>query len=597
MSIVALEKVTFYGHTDDRQQVLSDLQKFGCLHLIPLAPEQEPLRKEVGLSSRSRQALQFLTSCPNQRRQVRKPKNFNAHEIEQKALALSDKIQNLEAERDLLVGRIENLKPWGEFAFPPRDELNSLSLWFYVVPHKDMKYFESVDLIWEVISRDSRFCYVTVISENQPEGMPVERVRTGNKPLSELEDWLEEVELELEDLQAERTGLTRWCTLFARGIDRLEDQAAVKEAAEQTYAEDPLFALQAWTPEDTIPRLQHYAAEQGLALETAKPQKEETPPTLMQNPQALAAGQDLVTFYTTPRYWLWDPSTIVYFSFALFFAMIFADVGYSVVLGLMVSIFWKKMGQSEAGRRFRILLVTLVGVGVIYGVMVGSYFGISPGEGSLPAKLNILDMMNFSVMMQLSILLGVFHLVVANAITAWHFRRSIRAAVPIAWIFIFLGATALWQATSHGEKLAFLEPVGMAIMVLGLGGVMLFKSTEGPLWKRLLKGLSGLTGLSNAFGDALSYLRLFALGLASASLAGTFNAMAGQVKEALPGIGILFALLIALLGHSLNFILALSSGFIHGLRLNFIEFFRWSISEEGQLFNAFARKEKESWKT
>ncbi len=95
----------------------------------------------------------------------------------------------------------------------------------------------------------------------------------------------------------------------------------------------------------------------------------------------------------------------------------------------------------------------------------------------------------------------------------------------------------------------------------------------------------------------LSYLRLFALGLASASLAGTFNDMAGQVKEALPGIGILFALLIALFGHTLNFVLALSSGFIHGLRLNFIEFFRWSISEEGHPFNAFARKEKESWKT
>ena len=108
---------------------------------------------------------------------------------------------------------------------------------------------------------------------------------------------------------------------------------------------------------------------------------------------------------------------------------------------------------------------------------------------------------------------------------------------------------------------------------LGLVGLVLFSSPEGPLWKRLLKGFSGLTGLSNAFGDALSYLRLFALGLASASLAGTFNAMAGQAKEALPGIGILFALMIALLGHTLNFVLALSSGFIHGLRLNFIEFF------------------------
>jgi V/A-type H+-transporting ATPase subunit I len=262
-----------------------------------------------------------------------------------------------------------------------------------------------------------------------------------------------------------------------------------------------------------------------------------------------------------------------------------------------VAAFWKKMGQSESGRRFRILLATLVGAGVIYGVIVGSYFGVTPGEGSLPAEMNIIDMMNFSLMMQLSILLGVLHLVIANAVTAWHFRRSLRAAVPLAWVLIFLGAVALWQAASHKDTLAFLQPYGIGTMGAGLLGVVLFSSTEGPIWKRLLKGLGGLTGLSSAFGDALSYLRLFALGLASASLAGTFNEMAGQVKEALPGIGILFALLIALLGHGLNFTLSLSSGFIHGLRLNFIEFFRWSISEEGQPFTAFARKEKESWKT
>ena len=593
MSIVSLVKVTFYGHADDRQQILSDLQKFGCLHLIPLAPEKEALHKTGGPSSRAREALRFLTSCPNRRRQVRDPNKFFAHATEQKALALLDKIQDLEAERDFLSGRIENLRPWGEFSFPPREALNNLRLWFYVVPHKDMQKVKTADLIWEEVSHDSRFSYVVVISENQPEGMPVERVRTGNKSLAQLEDRLEEVELELEDLQAERAGLTRWCTLFARNIDRLEDEAAVKDAVEQTYAEDRVFAMQAWAPENTIARLQQYANDQGLVFETADPQPAETPPTLMQNPQGLAGGQDLVSFYTTPNYWLWDPSMIVFFSFALFFAMIFADAGYSACLGLIVAALWKKMGQSDAGRRFRILLAMLVSAGVIYGVIVGSYFGVSPGEESLAAKLKIIDMMNFNLMMQLSILLGVFHLVVANAVTAWHLRRTIRAVVPAAWIFIFLGAVAIWQAASHGETLTFLQPYGIATMVMGLVGVVLYNSPEGPLWKRLLKGFGGLTGLSNAFGDALSYLRLFALGLASASLAATFNGMAGQVKEALPGIGILFALLIALLGHSLNFVLALSSGFIHGLRLNFIEFFRWSISEEGQPFNAFARKEKE----
>jgi len=592
MSIVALVKATFYGHTDDRQQILSDLQKFGCLHLIPLVPVKATLTKG-GPSSRSREALRYLTSCPNRRRQVRNSQKFDAHAIEEQTLALADKIQDLEDERDFLMGRIANLKPWGDFSFPPREELNNLRLWFYIVPHKNMKQVESTDLIWEVVFRDNRFNYVVVISENQPTGMPVERVRTGSKSLSQLADRLEEVEIELEDLQAERNSLTRWCKLFASSINRLEDQAAVKEAVEQTYAEDPVFALQAWTPKETIPRLQQYANEQGLVFEMVEPQPGETPPTLMQNPQGLAVGQDLVSFYTTPKYWLWDPSTIVFLSFALFFAMIYADAGYSATLGLIVALFWKKMGHSDAGRRFRILLATLVGVGVVYGVIVGSYFGISPSEGSLPARLKIIDMMDFNLMMQLSILLGVFHLVVANAVTAWHFRRSIRGALPLAWIFVFLGAVALWQAASHGDTLANLQPYGIASLVLGLAGVVLFTSPEGPLWKRLLNGLKGLTGLSNAFGDALSYLRLFALGLASASLASTFNGMAVQVKEALPGIGILFALLIALLGHTLNFVLSLTSGFIHGLRLNFIEFFRWSISEEGQPFNAFARKEKE----
>jgi len=591
MSIVSLVKVTFYGHVDDREQVLADLQKFGCLHLIPLAPEKETLT-QGGPSSRAKEALRYILSCPNRRRQVRDPAKFDANAIEQQILELKDKIQDLEDERDFLMGRISNLRPWGKFRFPPREDLKNLRLWFYVVSHKDMASVESTDLIREVVSRDNRFNYVVVVSENEPEEMPVPRVRTGNKSLSELEDRLEEVEFELEDFQAERAGLTRWCTLFAQSIDRLEDQAAVHDAIRQTYEEDPIFALQAWAPTENIGQLERYTKDKGLVFVVAEPTPDETPPTMMQNPEKLAIGQDLVSFYTTPRYWLWDPSIIVFFSFALFFAMIFADAGYSATLGIIVAALWKRMGASVAGQRFRILLAALVGAGVVYGVIVGSYFGISPVEGSLPAKLKIIDMMNFDVMMQISIMLGVFHLVLANAITAWHFRRSIRAAVPIAWIFVFLGALSLWQASSHGETLAGLKPYGIAAMVLGLAGVVLFSSPEGPLWKRLLKGLSGLSGLSNAFGDALSYLRLFALGLASASLAGTFNDMAGQVKAALPGIGILFALLIVLFGHTLNFVLSLSSGFIHGLRLNYIEFFRWSISEEGYPFKAFAGKEK-----
>jgi V/A-type H+-transporting ATPase subunit I len=132
---------------------------------------------------------------------------------------------------------------------------------------------------------------------------------------------------------------------------------------------------------------------------------------------------------------------------------------------------------------------------------------------------------------------------------------------------------------------------GVAMMTLGLLLVVGFSGYgEKPL-RRLLKGVTALAGVSGAFGDVLSYLRLFALGLASASLAMAFNDMAADVRQAVPGIGFFFGLLILLLGHSLNFLLSVSSGFIHGLRLNVIEFFKWGVKDEGHPYRPFARKE------
>jgi V/A-type H+-transporting ATPase subunit I len=89
----------------------------------------------------------------------------------------------------------------------------------------------------------------------------------------------------------------------------------------------------------------------------------------------------------------------------------------------------------------------------------------------------------------------------------------------------------------------------------------------------------------------LSYLRLFALGMAGASLAVEFNHMAAGIKTALPGVGLFFAALVLILGHVLNIILGIAAAVIHGLRLNVIEFFNWGLKEEGTLFRPFRRKE------
>jgi V/A-type H+-transporting ATPase subunit I len=419
--------------------------------------------------------------------------------------------------------------------------------------------------------------------------MPVPRIHTGSKSPRELVERLEEVELELDDVEAERVNLTRWCTLFSRALDGLEDRSARAHAAAQTAVADPVYALQAWAPCDRIGELRAYAESQALVFEVSEPEPSENPPTLFRNSPPLRAGEDLVKFYMTPSYWLWDPSSAVFFSFAVFFAMIVADAGYGLLLGCIILACSKKMAGSEAGRRWRIMLATLAGVTVLYGILVGSYFGVSPSPDSLLGRLQILDLNNFSVMMVLSIIVGAVHIAYASLKNALRYSSWPQRLPSLGWSCVVIGGLVIWGGMMLSNKI--LLNSGIGLLCLGLLLVIAFTGYgEKPL-KRIIKGVSALTSLSGAFGDVLSYLRLFALGLASASLAITFNQMAHEVRQAVPGVGLLLGLLILLLGHGLNFLLSVSSGFIHGLRLNVIEFFNWGVKDEGIAYRPFERKE------
>ncbi len=596
MSIVDLAKVTLIGHADDKEQVVAELQELGCLHLIPLSPEGEP-RGEPGSSRESHEALKFLASAPQRRRQTVDGSGFDAFEVEHKALDLQRRLFELRNERDFLESRIASLAPWGDFEFPPLEQLAGQRLWFYAVPHHELKQLPERGLRWEVVRRDHRFCYVVVVSEEEPEPdtMPVPRTHTGSRSRRELLGRLEEVLVAIEDVEAERYGLTRWCTLLGRALDGLDDRAERARAAAQTARSGPVYALQAWVPRARLTDLEAYAAKRGLVLQISEPQEGDEPPTLFENPPALRGGQDLVTFYMTPAYWVWDPSSVVFVSFAVFFAMILADVGYAFVLGAIALAFWKRMGRSDAGCRWRILLGVLSGATVVYGVLVGSYFGVSPPPESLLGRLSILDLGDFDTMMNLSIAIGAAHVAYANVRDALRHRSWQKRVAPLGWATAILGGLCAWSGVQTDSET--LVRAGAAVGTAGLLGVVGFAGAGEPPLKRALRGVAALTGISSAFGDVLSYLRLFALGLASASLAFAFNDMAGKISDAVPGIGFLFAILVLLIGHTMNFVLSVSSGFIHGLRLNVIEFFKWGVKDEGTPYRTFARKETTPWTT
>lgn len=596
MSIVSLKKVTLYGCLSEKRQLLDELQNLGCLHITPLMISDDLLTKrDFNSFTQTREALKYLLACPKVLKQVPHSPSFDPVAIEEQVLENKRQMEELQDERDVVLQKIEELAPWGNFNLPDPKELADQKFWFYIVPNHEIKNINLHSMIAKIVHNDNRFSYIVVVAEIEPANFPGTQVKLSNAPLDALKKRLDQIEFKIENLQLERINLTRWLELFKKNLFKLGDQATLENASLQTLDLQPVFAIQGWIPSNEVNKVKEFAKKNELAIRIEEPSADQQPPTLLKNKDSLKGGEDLLSFYMTPSYWLWDPSTTIFFSFAIFFAMIFSDAGYSIILGAILAFFWKRLGKTVSGQRFRNVLLTLTIFSFLWGVLVGSYFGMAPPTNGFLNYLKILNMNNYAAMMMLAILVGVVHIVIANLAQAWTKRNSSTAFANLGWTLALIGAVVAFLGFKYSLVLPLAKTIGFTLVAIGLISVVCFTSIEKPIWKRLLKGLMGLTRITGMFGDVLSYLRLFALGLASASLAAVFNDLAKQVYHAMPGFKILFALLILLIGHGINFVLSLMSGFIHGLRLNFIEFFNWSLPDEGMPFKAFSKEEMSKW--
>lgn len=616
MSIAQLRKVTICGTVRQRDEVLDRLQHMGCLHLIDLSRVAD--RKPPADDDRNQvlEALKYLRAAPtpNPNQHTKYPAGMDCLRVAREILMNKTQREEYHDERDFLAKAIERTRPWGDFRLPEQELPHGLKVWFYPIPHRRLDALLESHLVWQKISEDLQFQYMAVISAQEPTGLPGKPVELDPRPLSELEARFEFVDERLESLGWERVALNRWCNLLNRDLDAADDAMLRMDALTRLFADEHVFAVQGWAPLSTLDAIESFCREQELAVAIEKPAWFEKPPTLLKNPTAIAGAEGAVTFYITPAYNAWDPTWIMYFSFAIFFAMIMSDAAYGALMGLALLVFWKRMGTHEKGRRFRGLMLALVVATIAYGVAIGSYFGVCPVVLK-PFQLQLNGQPLFEqreAMMLASLMIGVLHLSLSNLITAWRMRGSLVALSSVGWAVVLIGGL-VYGITSSGSNqgIAWLAEnlstspeamhklfnlSGLYAVMGGLSMVFLFASPR-PLFSnrlvdwamRVLDGLMALTNVSKAFGDTLSYLRLFALGLASAQLASTFNGLASGAME-VRGLGVILAIMILVAGHGINLLLGIIGGVVHGLRLNCIEFFNWSLNEEGYSFRAFSKK-------
>ena len=480
MSIVRLKKATVVSMSKDKCDILKGLQELGLMHLISLQEKPHSLAEQQHTpATESVKALRYLRESPLKRRQIHHDPDFDIHDVSDMVLRNQENRRSAMDRRDEVKQRIKDLQPWGDFTFPPLDEIGGERLWFYILPRGKLMHLEELHQPWRIVHMNPSTAWVVIISPLEPpyDILPVARTHTGSSPLCDVRKDLDAIEARLDEIEAERQSLTRWITLIMQHMARAEDMAALEFALDHSAEGDICFAVQGWVAADKSDDVAAFTDNMQLAVIFEDPRPEDEPPTLLRTPQGLAAGVDLVDFYQMPCYRGWDPSRILFFSFALFFAMILSDAGYAALLGLALAAFWRKLGRMHNGRRWRSLLAMIISSSVIWGVMVGGYFGLEPPQESWLHALKVFDLNDFDTMMRLSVCVGVFHLAFANLHHAWRLRgEGFTWLVPLGWIMIMVGGLFLWIAESLDQPGEWVSPTGKWHIGLGLVAVFLFSS-------------------------------------------------------------------------------------------------------------------------
>ena len=361
------------------------------------------------------------------------------------------------------------------------------------------------------------------------------------------------------------------------------------EAEERSLKRDFSIFVMGWIIKDKLNGLKKELEKvtKNFEIFRMKPQKGEEPPLIIENKEILSPGEVLLDIYGMPRKEEADPVPFITPFFILFFGFCLGDAGYGIIMTLLALFLIKFLKIPSLKKPFYLLLYCGIST-TIMGIIFGSFFGLNVESFQLinPLKNPLLGLTIALYLGIFQILFGLgikMYIKIKNKLT----KEAILDELP--WIyFIFTILIFTIKDSLH------LSPImGKYLVLSGALSVVITHSRKGRnLFLKPLTGILSLYNLVGYFSDTLSYSRLLALGLSTAVIASVVNLTAQIFQGMIPGVGMVTALLILIVGHLFNFIISSLGAFIHSMRLQFVEFIPKFMEGGGKKFIPFSRESK-----
>ena len=414
---------------------------------------------------------------------------------------------------------------------------------------------------------------IALFSRDESEKLPYPEEPLPYLTLPEIQQQIIRKERQLAAVELYQEDQARHLAFLREYLRFLQDRLGIQQTlAGMGDMAGQLKYLKGFLPFDTVDALKNKAQQKHWGYQISEPENPEEVPVYIKNPKWVSIINPVMRFIDiVPGYKEVDVSIYFLVAFALFFAMLVGDAGYGAIFLFITFLFRKKMSSQV-----RLLIYALSGATIIWGVLSGTYFG-SETIAALPffnhliiPEIASFGVDNISFMMHLSFLIGAIHLSIAHSIRVVQFINSMKALSEIGWIAF------VWGLFFVAEKLVLgkaLPEWNHWLFVAGAFLVTLFSKEGKTFVGSMLTSVANLPlSLINGFSDIVSYVRLFAVGMATATVAASFNDMILPDGADLSFLGLLVAAVALLLGHGLNIVLALMAVMVHGIRLNMLEF-------------------------
>ena len=454
----------------------------------------------------------------------------------------------------------------------------------------------------EAFLRSIGFTYPADRSKKPPQA----RMQDLNARIEKLRAEIDGAETEIRTYAALRGAMQYTIDYFSMRIEKYD-------VLGRLWQSPHVFVITGYIPAESAPALEKELTEKFEAyVELETPAEDEDVPVKLKNNAFAAPVEGVLESYSMPGRKEIDPSTLMAVFYYFLFGMMLSDAGYGLLMVIGCGVALAKFKNMEESLRKFLKMFLYCGISTVFwGAMFGSFFGDAVTvigktffivDIAIPA-LWFTPLNEPMRLLLFSFLIGVIHLFAGLGAQFYQLARQglwKDAIFDVVFWYMLVGGGILYllsmQMFADMVSLGFTLPaaVGTAgAIAAGIGavGIVLTAGRESRSpFKRLLKGLYGLYGVSSYLSDILSYSRLLALGLATGVIASVFNQMGAMLGNSPAGIAVfVFAFLV---GHTLNLGINVLGAYVHTNRLQFVEFFGKFFEGGSRKFNPFSAKTK-----